>query len=154
MKPRGEAGAGTTLSRSAPANSPHSQIAAEWIVDAAGCSARLLADVDHLKQLCDVLVTGLNLRVVGQPCWHRFPQRSGSTAPGGATGLYLLAESHLTCHTFPETGLAAFNLYCCRELAAWDWNEFLQKQLDATAVVVRTVNRGLSAVSACCEERR
>ena len=31
----------------------------------------------------------------------------------------LLSESHLSGHTFPETGFAAINLYCCRPREAW-----------------------------------
>ncbi len=151
MNARRETTAEATLPQ-AIASGPPSQTATEWIVDAAGCSPRLLADVDHLRQLCEAVVTGLNLRVVGQPCWHHFPTRLDSKAPGGATGLYLLAESHLTCHTFPETQHAAFNLYCCRELGPWDWNRFLRDQLDATSVIVRTVARGLGATSVA-EER-
>jgi S-adenosylmethionine decarboxylase len=153
MNPRRETAARTTLPEAVSANGPHSQMATEWIIDAAGCTPQLLADVDHLRHLCDAVVSGLDLRVVGQPCWHHFPARRNSTAPGGATGLYLLAESHLTCHTFPETQLAAFNLYCCRELAPWDWTEFLRQRLDAMTVVVRTVTRGLAAISRV-EERR
>jgi S-adenosylmethionine decarboxylase len=146
--------AATTLDNTEPVSGPHSQIAAEWIIDAAGCAPGLLADLDHLQRICDAVVTGLELRVVGEPCWHRFPDRPGLTAPGGATGLYLLAESHLTCHTFPEMRLAAFNLYCCRELAPWDWNEFLRDRLDATKVLVRTVARGLAAATNVCEKAR
>jgi S-adenosylmethionine decarboxylase len=154
MDPHCETVAATTLPDAEPVNGPHSQAAAEWIIDAAGCAPHLLADVDHLQHICDAIVTGLELRVVGEPCWHRFPKRADSTAPGGATGLYLLAESHLTCHTFPEMRLAAFNLYCCRTLAPWDWNEFLRDRLDAATVVVRTVTRGLAAVTDAREEAR
>ncbi len=154
MDPHRETVPATTLPDIEPGGGLNSQTAAEWIIDAAGCDPHLLADVDHLRQICDAVVTGLKLRVVGEPCWHRFPKRADSTAPGGATGLYLLAESHLTCHTFPEMGLAAFNLYCCRELAPWNWNEFLRDRLDAATVVVRTVTRGLAAVTEACEEPR
>jgi S-adenosylmethionine decarboxylase len=153
MNARRETAARITLHEAASAHGSGSRIAAESIIDAAGCTPELIADVDHLRQVCEAVVTGLNLRVIGEPCWHRFPQRPDSAAPGGATGLYLLAESHLTCHTFPEMQLAAFNLYCCRELGPWDWEEFLQRELDATTVLVRTVTRGLAAISRV-EERR
>jgi hypothetical protein len=68
--------------------------------------------------------------------WHQFPQ------PGGVTGLYLLTESHLACHTFPETGLATFNLYCCRPRPPFAWGERLRTVLGASRVTVRTAARG------------
>jgi S-adenosylmethionine decarboxylase len=89
-----------------------------------------------LRILCEEVITELRLRVVGEPTWHRFPP------PGGLTGMYLLSESHLTCHTFPETGLATINLYCCRPRPPFAWEHRLRELLKATKVVVRTVDRG------------
>src|SRR5262249_2032676 len=86
----------------------------EWIVDAHGCRPERLADEAALRALTARIVGELDLRVLDER-WHRFP------APGGVTGLLLLAESHLACHTYPEAGLATFNLYCCRERADWPW---------------------------------
>src|SRR4051812_26682465 len=61
---------------------------------------------------------------------------------GGITGLLLLTESHLACHTFPERGFAAFNLYCCRPGAEWPWPERLRVALGAETVLVRRLARG------------
>jgi S-adenosylmethionine decarboxylase len=116
----------------------------EWLVDAAGCDARRLSDLRHLQHVCAALIDALSLRVFGEPHWHQFPSLNGGAEPGGVTGLYLLSESHLTCHTFPERGSATFNLYCCRRRPAWDWEEFLTEQLGATRVVARCIARGLS----------
>ena len=76
--------------------------------------------------------------MVGEPQCHRFD------GPGGVTALYMLSESHLACHTYPEYGLATFNLYCCRERSAWDWQGMLTKMLGAKTVQVRQLPRGLS----------
>ena len=93
--------------------------------------------------IVEELVAALRLRVIGEPHWHQFPSPSGSDDPGGVTGLYLLAESHLTCHTFPEHGRATFNLYCCRRQPAWDWQEFLERRIGAGEVVARSIPRGV-----------
>lgn len=34
-------------------------------------------------------------------------------APQGITGVVLLAESHVTVHTWPELGFAAFDVFTC-----------------------------------------
>ena len=115
-------------------------IGTEWLVDAEGCSGELLRDVDVVRGVCEAVIADLALRVVGEPMWHQFPQ------PGGVTGLYLLSESHLTCHTFPETGIATFNLYCCRPRPAFAWEARLQALLGASRVIVRTAVRGGEAV--------
>ena len=112
----------------------------EWLVDAEGCSPELIRDSEVLRTLCEEVIAKLDLRVVGKPTWHRFP------TPGGITGLYLLSESHLTFHTFPETGVATFNLYCCRPRPPFAWDQRLPELLQAAKVVVRTVDRGSEVV--------
>jgi S-adenosylmethionine decarboxylase len=118
------------------------QAGTEWLVDAAGCDTRQLSDLCHLQGICAELVDTLRLRVIGEPHWHQFPSLDGGVEPGGVTGLYLLAESHLACHTFPEERRATFNLYCCRRCPEWDWEEFLGRRLGASHVISRSVPRG------------
>jgi S-adenosylmethionine decarboxylase len=108
----------------------------EWIVEAFGCEPARLADRATLEALLNRCVEELGLRPVHPALWHVFPP------PGGITGLLLLAESHLTLHTFPENGFAAMNLYCCRPRSAWPFAERLREHLRATRVEVRELPRG------------
>ncbi|HVF88823.1 MAG TPA: S-adenosylmethionine decarboxylase [Blastocatellia bacterium] len=111
-------------------------VGTEWLIDALGCSSDRLADVRAMNRVCERIISDLDLHVVGQGVWHVFPP------PGGMTGLYLLTESHLACHTYPETGIATFNLYCCRPRPAWPWEEMLTEMLGARRVGVRFASRG------------
>ena len=112
------------------------QVGTEWLIEASGCDARALGDAARLREVFARAVAELNLQVIGEALWYKFP------APGGVTGLALLTESHLACHTYPEYGLATFNLYCCRERPAWPWDERLCEMLGAAKVNVRMVERG------------
>jgi S-adenosylmethionine decarboxylase len=109
----------------------------EWIVDAHGCDPERLRSRELLEALMDGIITDLALRPVAPALWHQFP------GPGGLTGVVVLSESHLTCHTFPERGYAAFNLYCCRPRAEWPWKTELASRLGATDVSVTTHARGV-----------
>lgn len=114
-------------------------VGTEWLVDAEGCSAEPLRDIETIRRVCDRVIRDLALQVIGEPQWHQFAQ------PGGVTGLYLLTESHLACHTYPETGIATFNLYCCKTRPEWQWKEQLTELLGATRVRVRFARRGKEA---------
>jgi S-adenosylmethionine decarboxylase len=111
-------------------------VGTEWLIDAAGCSPDALRDLERLRDLCDRILTELELHLVGTGNWHQFPP------PGGLTGLYLLTESHLACHTYPEFGMATFNLHCCRPRSRWRWELALREALGASQVTVREVRRG------------
>jgi S-adenosylmethionine decarboxylase len=107
----------------------------EWLIDASGCDPAALADVNRLQTIFDRIVSDLDLHVLGEIVWHKFD------SPGGITGLALLSESHLACHTYPEFRAATFNLYCCRDRANWPWEQILKEMLGAVEVNVRTFER-------------
>ena len=110
----------------------------EWLVDARGCAPEALRSRQTLESFFERVVSELGLRTLGSPVWHVFPH------PGGITGLVLLAESHLACHTFPERGFAAFNLYCCRPVEDYPWADRLAEAVGARQVKVRLLERGVS----------
>ncbi|MFM2060312.1 MAG: hypothetical protein RLY71_4697 [Pseudomonadota bacterium] len=69
-----------------------------------GCAA--LTDAQALRTLCVDAVRAAGLTPVGE-LFHVFP------APGGVTGVVLLAESHVAVHTWPERGVVTLDVYVC-----------------------------------------
>jgi S-adenosylmethionine decarboxylase len=114
-------------------------VGTEWLVDAEGCRAEALRDLALVRSVLEAVLGRLELRVVGEGHWHQF----GGEA--GVTGLYLLTESHLSVHTYPEHGTATLNLYCCRTRPEFPWSAELAHALGATRVTVRVVQRGEGA---------
>ena len=114
-------------------------VGTEWIIDAFGCDAESLRRTDKLRAVFSRLISDLGLKTIGQGNWHQFPEERG------VTGLVMLTESHLACHTFPETGIATFNLYVCRPRPALDWRPLLVEALAATDVAVTAIERGGAA---------
>ena len=108
----------------------------EWLVDAFECDPKHLSSLEIVSLVFDRAIAELVLKPVFPPVFHAFP------GAGGVTGFAMLSESHLSCHTFPETGFAAFDLFCCRERPEWDWEGELTKSLGARRVVVRRFSRG------------
>jgi S-adenosylmethionine decarboxylase len=107
----------------------------EWIVEAHGCNASALADIRRVQELFGLLVRALDLHPLGESNWHQFPNT------GGITGVSLLSESHLACHTFPEYGSLCLNLFCCRPRPATDFEALLKQEFGAVSVSVRQVER-------------
>jgi len=111
----------------------------EWIVDAQGCSADALRSLASLRNLFEQIVEDLGLRTIGETHWHQFP------GTGGITGLCLLSESHLTCHTFPEFGSLCLNLFCCLPRRRWDFESQLSVRFLATSTRVSCIEREYSS---------
>ncbi len=66
---------------------------------------------------------------------HRFE-------PQGVTGLALLAESHLSIHTWPEIGYAAVDVFTCGDHTLPEMAcEFLRKELGAKGSSLKSFQR-------------
>src|SRR5262245_57662176 len=128
-------GASGTNGAIPPSPPPALDTGLEWVVDAFGCAPEALRDQEQLGRVFARAVLELGLHPVAPAQFHAFP------GPGGVTGMLMLSESHLTCHSFPERGFAAFNLYCCRVRPDWPWTERLAELLGAERVEVRRIAR-------------
>jgi S-adenosylmethionine decarboxylase len=106
----------------------------EWIVEAYGCPEENLSNVALVRSVLGAIIAEMRLTPVAEPVWHRFP------ITGGITGMALLAESHLACHTFPEFGSLCLNVFCCRPRPSWNFDR-LRELVGATRVCVREVAR-------------
>ena len=107
----------------------------EWFVDGHDCVPAKLRDRAAVLGLLDRIVAAMDLHVISTAV-HVFP------GAGGITALYLLAESHLTIHTFPETGTATLNAYCCRPRVPAPWRELFGELLGARDVTATEHERG------------
>jgi S-adenosylmethionine decarboxylase len=67
----------------------------------------LIQDLDKIKTLLDTICNKYDFSILNKS-EHVFE-------PQGLTILYLLSESHLSVHTFPERKYIAIDLYTCRD---------------------------------------
>lgn len=112
-------------------------VGTEWLIEATGCNEASLRDEAILRSVFAKIIRDLQLKTISE-IWHKFE------GEGGVTGLVMLTESHLTCHTYPEYGTATFNLYCCRTRPEWNWEANLTYALDARYVDIVKIERGES----------
>jgi S-adenosylmethionine decarboxylase len=113
-------------------------VGTEWLIEAVGCRPEPLRDEAAMRSILSDVISDLELQTIGE-VWHKF------AGEGGITFLTALTESHITCHTYPEFGVATFNLYCCRERPEWDWDGRLKEALGARAVSIMRIDRGDAA---------
>lgn len=64
---------------------------------------------------------------------------------GGVTGVLILAESHITVHTWPEYAYAAFDIFMCGEARPRDAAAVIAARFPAAQVKIKTVDRASPA---------
>lgn len=73
-----------------------------------GCGGNdaLLGSAETLRDFCLAQVRQTDLTPVGE-CFHQFGEA------GGATGVVILAESHVSIHTWPEKRFVTLDVFVC-----------------------------------------
>ena len=109
--------------RSAPA--PHQAAGIHLLADLGGIAADRLSACGRIEQLLRAAADAAGARVLHSH-FHGFGEGLG------VTGVVLLAESHISIHTWPEAGFAAVDIFMCGqaqpELALAIITEALQPQ--------------------------
>ena len=73
--------------------------------------------------------------------FHRFQ-------PHGVSGVVVIAESHLSIHTWPESGYAAVDFYTCGDHTdPWRACEYAARRLGAQSMLTTEVRRGISTAN-------
>ncbi|MDA7424490.1 adenosylmethionine decarboxylase [Thalassococcus lentus] len=63
-------------------------------------------------------------------------------SPQGVSGVAVLAESHISVHTWPEIGYGAFDVFMCGDAQPWKAVDVLAKAFETADIRVRELKRG------------
>ncbi len=106
------------------------------IVEYADCDCILLNDIDFLEQQMNESVRVSGATIVSSK-FHRYN-------PQGVSGVIVIAESHLSIHTWPEYGYAAVDFFTCgEEVDPYKAFEYMKKMLKSQNATVKELNRGI-----------
>ncbi len=100
-----------------------------------GCEAALLNEVDELRRVMVHAARLVGATVLGET-FHSF-------SPQGASGTVVIAESHLSVHTWPEKGYVAVDIYTCGGLDPRPAFDYLASAFQARSSRVQEILRGL-----------
>ena len=68
-------------------------------------------------------------------------------SPQGVSGVAVLAESHISVHTWPEIGYGAFDVFMCGDAQPWKAVDVLGRAFATADVRVKELKRGEGVVS-------
>ncbi|MEM3833122.1 MAG: adenosylmethionine decarboxylase [Thermoprotei archaeon] len=113
-----------------------STVGRHLIAELFNCDEQILTDVDRIREIFVKAAKEAKMHVV-KAYFHRFN-------PHGVSGMVIVAESHLSIHTWPEHGYAAVDIYVCgNDADPWNAYRIIVTELKAKQVTALELKRGI-----------
>ena len=111
------------------------------VVDGFGADQGKLQDLEFIYSLLDHYPSQIGMTKIMPPYVFRY---SGSKPEDwGVSGVVLIAESHISVHTFPEKSYLNIDVFSCKTFDAESSVAYLKEQFGITFINTRVLERGL-----------
>jgi S-adenosylmethionine decarboxylase len=111
-------------------------------IDAYGCDYEALDSMDVNFKLLDELPGRIAMRKITTPYVIRALPNDAKDC-GGVSGFVMIAESHISVHTFPAKKYLTMDLYSCSDFDAKSVLKIVKETYKYQSVEVHLIKRGL-----------
>jgi S-adenosylmethionine decarboxylase len=109
------------------------------LLDLYECDVELIDDLDYVRKTLVETAAKMKCTLL-KDSFHRF-------SPQGVSGVLVIAESHLSIHTWPEQEFAAVDLFTCGDTSQLEaMPEILRKAFKSARIDFKIYPRGLIPV--------
>ncbi|MBI4149767.1 adenosylmethionine decarboxylase [Candidatus Woesearchaeota archaeon] len=109
--------------------------------DARGCDKAKLTDQNFVYRLLNEMPELIGMTKISLPYVVEWLDKWATTP--GYTGFVILAESHISLHTFPDSEYIFIDIFSCREFNVDKAMDYLITAFNAKHVTTNVVQRGL-----------
>ncbi|MBI2084491.1 MAG: adenosylmethionine decarboxylase [Candidatus Aenigmarchaeota archaeon] len=111
-------------------------------LDIYGCSREALKDADFIYEILDELPDLIGMTKISKPSVSYYDGNPDSFDKGGVSGFVIIAESHISIHTFVEQQFASVDIFSCKEFDIEKSVEYLSGKLGGKKVEKNLIMRG------------
>ncbi len=116
------------------------------IVDGFGGDPDQLADENVVRAILDLYPEELGMTKIAPPTVVRY--KGTKPEDWGVSGYVMIAESHISLHTFPERSLIWADIFSCKDFDAAPVVDDLRRRFGLREMQVSILDRGLEAAAA------
>ena len=110
-------------------------------IDGLGCDAEQLADLEHVRRFLDSYPDAINMTKIMTP--HVQTYNGPVPEDWGVSGFVIIAESHISVHTFPDRGYLNVDVFSCKEFDSVLAEAEIKSYFGIQRVESRVLDRGL-----------
>jgi S-adenosylmethionine decarboxylase proenzyme len=109
------------------------------LVEFYDCDSDKINDVDFIESSILAATRSSGATIISHD-FHKF-------SPHGVSGVVVIAESHVTIHSWPEYNYAAVDIFTCGEtIDPWVIQEHLKEDFESTNISSMEMKRGMFKV--------
>jgi len=112
------------------------------MLDCYGCNERKLKDFDFVLKFLNDLPDLIGMHKISEPHAIDYSGNPKSFDKGGISAVVIIAESHISIHTFPFQKYMSVDIFSCRAFDVEKATEFIVKSFEAKKVEKKLLNRG------------
>jgi S-adenosylmethionine decarboxylase len=110
------------------------------MLDCRKCNPHKIADVAYIFEVLNTLPDRIGMTKITQP--YVFPYAGLVPEDKGVTGIVVIAESHLSFHSFTEKDYFFFDLFSCKPFEVEMAKQFIMEAFEVQEVETHYVERG------------
>lgn len=111
------------------------------MVDGYGCRSERLADLDWIYEFLDRCPDVIQMTKIMPPYVFKY---SGKVPQDwGVSGFVLIAESHISIHTFPEKAYLSLDIFSCKDFDHHRALDFATESFGIANHEIKVLDRGL-----------
>jgi len=111
-------------------------------IDASKCDKQKLASYSLVYDVLNTLPSKIGMTKMTLPYVAKWLDKFSDGTPG-ISGTVMIAESHISIHTFPDQDYVFMDIFSCREFETQKAIKFLLDAFGAKKHTIKTFKRGL-----------
>ena len=115
------------------------------IVDGYYCNQQALSDSKGLMNFLGTFPEIISMNAISEPQVQEY--HGSKSEDWGLSGFVLIAESHISVHTFPEKNFVNVDIFSCKAFDVYFSVEVIKKQFRTGRIQHQVLSRGLEYLS-------
>ena len=111
-------------------------------LDLYSCNKKTLLDSDFIYKMLDELPEIIGMTKISKPQILDYPGKKDSFDKGGISGFVLIAESHISIHTFAAQEYASVDIFSCKHFDIKTVESYFIEKLQAKKAEKHLISRG------------
>ena len=115
-------------------------------LDCQGCEREKISSEETMRLFLDTLPSTLGMHKIMQPFVLKYEWDGKSWDKGGISAFVMIAESHISIHTFPQDSLLTADVYSCKPFDTKKAIEQFKKAFSARTIKKNILKRDITLV--------